>query len=578
MRKKFKSKIGFKILGLVIALTLVSVLSNLLNFLAVRDMYHASLSISDDTITSIRNFENVKTNIDQLQKKILLHSIVTDNETLKDIEIEISLVKGELSTSIDTIQKSLTKQRAIDSFNDFYNNYSLYMESFDRVLALSQSNDKSKAVELIENELTEITNTIDINLDTMNILNTTDIIRAKKVQSSAYNNYIEISIGTSILLIIVLIICVFVIRKSIINTTVRATKKLKHIIKNIEDNKGDLTERIKVETKDEIGELVEGINKFIDTLQKIINEVKQSSFNLQQNVNNVTIQVTNANEKVSDTSATMEELASGMEEVSATVEELNNNSATIYKSMISMAEKATKGSNFAKEIKERAEALRQDAITSKNTTYNMINEISDILIKSMENCKEVEKINDLTGNILNISGQTNLLALNASIEAARAGEAGKGFAVVANEIRVLADNTKNTVNHIQQINDLVINAVNELARNANNMLEFIKSNVLSDYDKLANTGDQYNNDATVIDDIMLSFATSAANLQSTVEQMTLSMQSISIAVDESTKAISIAAENSTDLVYNIGTIQKEMLQSESLAVRLKQKVDVFTNI
>ncbi len=208
----------------------------------------------------------------------------------------------------------------------------------------------------------------------------------------------------------------------------------------------------------------------------------------------------------------------------------------------------------------------------------MINEIADILIKSMENCKQVEKINDLTSNILNISGKTNLLALNASIEAAKAGEAGQGFAVVANEIRVLADNTKNAVNHIQQINELVINAVNDLSRNANNMLEFIKSNVLSDYDKLADTAKQYNNDATVIDDIMLSFANDAAQLQNTVEQMTLSIQGISVTVDESAKGISSVAGNVSDLVDNIGTIQSEMLQSEGLSVRLKQKVDVFTNI
>ncbi|KAE9628373.1 HAMP domain-containing protein [Defluviitalea raffinosedens] len=492
--------------------------------------------------------------------------------------MDISIVKGELSTSIDTIQKSLVEQRAIDSFNDLYGNYNLYIEVFDKVLSLSQSNDKINAVKLIENELTQITNALDINLDTMNILNTTDIIRAKKVQSSAYSNYIKVSMGTTISLIIVMMICVVVIRRSIINTTVRATKKLQHIIKNIENKNGDLTDRITVETKDEIGQLVEGINKFIDTLQKIIHEVKQSSYDLQENVNNVTVQVSKANEKISDTSATMEELAAGMEEVAATIEELNNNSTTIYDSMINMAEKAINGSNFAKEIKERAEALRLDAIASKNTTYNMINEISNVLIKSIENCKEVEKINDLTGNILDISGQTNLLALNAAIEAARAGEAGKGFAVVANEIRVLADNTKNTVNHIQQINALVINAVNELTRNANNMLEFIKSNVLSDYDKLANTGEQYNNDATVIDEIMLSFSNDATKLQTTVEQMTLATQGISITVDESTKGISNVAENITDLVDSIGNIQNEMVQSEGLSARLNQKVEVFTNI
>jgi|GEM_PF-2599217 len=108
-----RSKIGSKILGLAIALALVGELSNVLNFLTIRNMYNASLTISEDTVTSIRNLENLRSNLDQLQKKLLLHCIVTDQETLKDIEMDISIVKGELSTSIDTIQKSLVEQRAI---------------------------------------------------------------------------------------------------------------------------------------------------------------------------------------------------------------------------------------------------------------------------------------------------------------------------------------------------------------------------------------------------------------------------------------------------------------------------------
>lgn len=79
----------------------------------------------------------------------------------------------------------------------------------------------------------------------------------------------------------------------------------------------------------------------------------------------------------------------------------------------------------------------------------MVIEMTELLQASMENSKKVTRINDLSNDILEISSQTNLLALNASIEAARAGEAGKGFAVVAEEIRILADNSRETANSIQ---------------------------------------------------------------------------------------------------------------------------------
>ncbi len=573
-----RNKLGTKILGLAIVLAMVGMLSNLLNYVTMRQMYRASLVVSEDSVTSIRKLENVRSNIDTLQKELLLHCIITDIETMEDIEIDISVIKGELSKSIDDIQKSLKVQREIDTFSDFTSNYNSYMEVFDNILALSHSNDKTMAVRGVETELTQIANAIDINLDTMNILNTTNIIRAKNEQDQAHDSYVDVSVGAAILIVVVLVVCVLVIQKTIVKPTVKARKKLQEIIENIEANHGDLNERIKVESKDEIGELVLGINKFITTLQKIIKEVKVSTIDLEENVYQVVTRVSSANEKISDTSATMEELAAGMEEVAATVEEMNTNSNNLYKSMVVMSDNATEGSNFANEIKLRAEKLKVEAINSKNTTHNMVNQISEVLIRSMENSKQVEKINDLTGDILDITGQTNLLALNASIEAARAGEAGRGFAVVADEIRKLADNSRNTANDIQQISVIVTNAVNDLAINANSMLDFIRSTVLVDYDKLVNTGEQYDKDATGVDDIMLSFATNMTELQNTVEQMKRSMEGISITVEESAKGISSIAENASDLVNGIGSIQHEMEKSEATSKRLKEEVDTFTNI
>ena len=100
----------------------------------------------------------------------------------------------------------------------------------------------------------------------------------------------------------------------------------------------------------------------------------------------------------------------------------------------------------------------------------MAEKISEVVKNALVNCKSVNEIESLTSEILEISEQTNLLALNASIEAARAGEAGKSFSVVAEEIRELADNSKNTANDIQEISKKVIDAVGNVAGNSTELV------------------------------------------------------------------------------------------------------------
>ena len=219
---------------------------------------------------------------------------------------------------------------------------------------------------------------------------------------------------------IMILACVIIIG-TIANPAKNATSQLNGIISKIKSNQGDLTERIKVKTQDEIGQLVKGINSFIDELQGILCTIRNESDNMEVLANNIGNSIQNSNDNAGSISATMEQLSASMEEVSASLDKISSSSNGVLDSAQSISDKAKDGANFVKEVKNRAEDVKSATVKSKDSTNKMISDIRGILEKAIENSRSVENINALTEKILSISSQTNLLALNASIEAARAG-------------------------------------------------------------------------------------------------------------------------------------------------------------
>lgn len=371
---------------------------------------------------------------------------------------------------------------------------------------------------------------------------------------------------------------VLVIIKSISKPAKQASSHLGSLIDKIENNEGDLTERIEVKTQDEVGQLVKGVNSFMDQLQGIMRKIQSESVHMDELVHNITGEISDSNESASNVSATMEELSASMEEVAATLDQITTGSQEILKASENMSTKASDGADFVKEVKNHALSVKDTASESKSSTSQMISDIRELLERAIENSRSVEKINELTGEILNISSQTNLLALNASIEAARAGEAGKGFAVVADEIRVLADNSRDTANNIQGISAMVTEAVEDLSKNANDMLQFIDTTVLTDYDKFVDMANKYYDDADSMDGILREFYENAQKLADTMSRMNEGIDGINVAVDESAQGVTVAAQSTSQLVEALGTIKSEADTNREISRQLQDEVQRFKNI
>ena len=381
-----------------------------------------------------------------------------------------------------------------------------------------------------------------------------------------------------IIYVVVSVVAVIIVNHTVVRPARKASAQLGSIIEKIDNNEGDLTERIEVKTQDEVGRLVQGINAFIEKLESIMKTIQTESRNMTVSVASITEGINSSNDNASDVSAVMEELSASMEEVSATVSQISLGADEVLEASKGMSVQAKNGADFVKEIKDRAQVIKTDTIASKENTSQMIVQNREMLQVAINNSRSVEQINGLTEEILNISGQTNLLALNASIEAARAGDAGKGFAVVAEEIRVLADNSKNTANNIQEISNQVTKAVRELSKNANAMLAFIDETVLVDYDKFVDVAVKYDEDADSMDAILKEFWQGAHELEGTMEQMTSGLEGINSAIDESAQGIGMAAASTNQLVEALSEIRDEANANNEVSELLSSEVERFKNI
>ena len=388
----------------------------------------------------------------------------------------------------------------------------------------------------------------------------------------------EVAMYINILILVVAVIVILVVRNSIVKPARVATKHLNSIIKGIEDGEGNLTERLHIKSRDEIGQLAMGINAFLDQLQGIMLKLRGSSQGMNTQVNNIKSSIISSEGSASEVSTTMQQMSASMEEIAATLDSIATESRGMMDSVQSMKDLAQDGVNVTDEIKVKAEGIRKDAMTSKENTMKMIEDNKQLLETAIENSRSVDKINELTNDILGIASQTNLLALNASIEAARAGEAGRGFAVVADEIRDLAERSKDTANNIQEISVLVTEAVNALANNANEMLEFIDGTVLGDYDKLVDVASQYYADADTLDEMMTQIDDKSAEVESNITSINDGIDGINTAVDESAQGVSNVADSASQLVEMLGSIRNDAESNRAISDELSNEVAQFKHI
>lgn len=565
-----------KIMIPVLLLAVIAFATSILSIMNADSISKKGDDIANNYLVTIETVGYLSESTQKLTRSAYSYIVAEGDAAKKSVKDNIESLKSEIDGYMKDYEQTLDENEET-AYSSYKNYYSQFLTQFGVLEKYVDTNQTVNASKLANNNLVDVCNSLESALDNMTNSEVEATDHAMR-QMHALAAFAKTTGGVCLVAAIGALIVAFLIStRKVVNPIVKTNKELKEISALINDNNGDLTKRVNVKSSDEIGQLAQGINQFLDILQNTIGKIVEGSKNLDNMINSVGENVTVSNDNAQDVSSAMEELSATMQEIAATIQTVNDNTESVGKNVVDIADKTGEINNYSQDMRERADSLAKSADENKRTTDEMVGNIVGTLKKAIEDSKSVERVNELTGEILNISSQTNLLALNASIEAARAGEAGKGFAVVADEIRQLADSSRDTANNIQAINEHVTSAVYQLIDNSNKIIKYIEETILVDYDSFVQAGAQYNEDACYISETMQEFAEKTEKLKELMKNTVESIEGISSGVEQSANAVTSSAVSTSQLVEQMNSIDKEMSESRNTVGELKAQTDVFKN-
>lgn len=575
---KGKKKLSTKLILIpVFVVGFVSVLSSGLSLKNLSKVNDAASQIVDTSMVGTEMLNDIEMETVNIHTLALAHIISTDLSSMIDIVSEVRNHEEKLKQLLDDYNPYVTLETK-RNYRIICENYTSLVKECGNVMAYSAAGKNEEAYKTANGSIAKYSNNIEKAISSMREHVNSVTQEERKSLESTYRASVVTCTFTIAISIIALLFVVFAVVTMVIKPLLRTQKEINGIIVNIDNKKGDLTQRVTPINNAEVDAVGKGINVFMTKLQAIFKAVVTNSARMERVVDDVRQSVQTSNSSVSDLSALTEELSATMQDISENASVINTNTDNVAKEVELIAEKTDELTGYTKDMKAHAQSMESVARTNMESTDRKVSEILEVLQKAIEDSNSVKQVNSLTNDILNIASQTNLLALNASIEAARAGEAGRGFAVVASEISQLAAASQEAANNIQRINAVVTNSVTNLSDNANGLVSYINDSILPEFERFVESGVEYNDKASFIEGTMTDFKEKTDSLKQSMLEISSSINTISHAINEGVNGVVSAADSTQLIVEDMDNISHKMDENYEIADSLKKETSIFIKL
>lgn len=568
--------IGIKIMVLLLLLAITAISCVGVLVWTLQSVIGMSDQIVSEQVAEQEKISTLSRQFTYINSQVLTHVMTTNSVTMDTLSEKILQDIADMEQQIEEFGALLSegdeRKEALDSASAELAKYRKTVES----LLVTSAENKTQAYVSATSNLPMFNEHIENYMNRMLEITAQEMEQAQgQMEQSAARVPGIISVA-SIALLVVVIVIMLGLRLWVIGPVKKATKQVDELVEGIRCNKGDITKRIHVGSRDEVGRLAIAINDLVAQMQIIIRAITEGCGQMEEKQADIISNVEKVYATADHTMQNLGIMSEGMQLVTGAIDGVQQDTGVLDHTVENMLEVAQNGRDYAADIKEKAGKMKATAVESKQEATVVMKEIDTAMTESIANSRQIHKITELTEEILGIAGTTNLLALNASIEAARAGEAGRGFAVVAEEIRKLADSSRESANNIQEISNRVVESVEELSENATRLLEFMNTRVMKDYDALEDTGSNYHEAADHVDEMMNEFGQKIDELLSVLQNVNTANTQMEATVGDSTEKLSVVEKNNQGLQQEMKDISYAVEELAASAGQLKESIRCFT--